>query len=167
MQKLLTVPLLLLLLGCPAATGYHVNLTVTVPPDVQAQLSSAGPGLLMGNLRTVVAELCDPTDVPFSVPITFFVAGHQCEKAGAEGMDQLFVVRLSVSDIAWFAANQPKLQCGHSRPITDIETLDAISQRATQEGWGPQSLPTVASAVGGSCDSAGNYTGTIVLKLTP
>jgi hypothetical protein len=48
MRKLLAVPLFLLPLGCPPGSGYHVNLTVTVPLDVQAKLSSAYPANLGG-----------------------------------------------------------------------------------------------------------------------
>jgi hypothetical protein len=125
------------------------------------------PNSLRPTLRTLVAELCDPTDVPFSVPLTMFVAGKQCEEWGARGMEELYVVRLSVGDIAWLTDNQSMLQCGQSRIITDGKTGDMVSQRATEEGWGPRGFPTIASGVGGSCDDTGNYTGTIVLKLTP
>jgi hypothetical protein len=167
MRKLLSLSLFPALLGCPPAQGYHVNLTVTVPSEVQAKFSSANPGLLMGNERTILAELCDPSDVPFSFPFTMWIAGKQCDEWRAKGFETMFVVRLSNSDVAWFNASQAKLQCGQTRTITDTETIDITTQRAIQNGWGPAGVTTIASGVGGACDNAGSYNGTVVLKLSP
>ena len=77
----------------------------------------------------------------------------------------MYVVRLSDSDVAWFAANLPSPLCGQSVPITDQRTIDAVTQRAISGGWGPQGNETIASGVGGGCDEAGNFTGTVVVEL--
>lgn len=164
MRGLFALPFLLLFAGCPSPHGYHVNVTVTVPPEVQAQISPSNPGLLMVS-RFVVAALCQPSDVPFSVPFEVWISAHTCERAGAAGYEELFVVRLSDSDVAWFSANLPSPLCGQSGPITDQKTIDAAMQRATSRNWGPQGNETIANGVGGDCDEAGNYTGAVVVNL--
>jgi hypothetical protein len=165
MRRLLGIPFLFLFAGCPPSWGYHVNLTVTVPPEVQAKVSPSNPGLLMVQHR-VVAQLCQPSGAPFSLPFSAWIAGKTCDKWHGGGYEEMFVVHLSDSDVAWFSANHPNLVfCGQSGPISDQKTIGAVMDRATAGGWGPQGTETIAAGVGGACDDAGNYAGTIVVSL--
>ncbi len=166
MRRLLAVPFLLLFAGCPSPLAYRVDLTVTVPPEVQAKVSPSNPGMVMAN-RLAVAVICQPSDVPFSVPFTIAIRGNKCDDQwGGEGYEEMFMVRLSDSDVAWFSANLPNRPlCGQSRPITDQKTIDVAMQRAINGGWGPEGNETIAGGVGGSCDEEGDYTGTVVVEL--
>jgi len=165
MRRLLGIPFLFILFaGCPAPRGYHVSLTVTVPPEAQAEVSPSNPGIIMGH-RLALGVVCQPSDVPFSVPFEYWISGQRCEQNLAAGYENMFVARVSDDDVAWLSANYPDVVlCGQSRSITDQKTIDALRPRAISGGWGPQGDETIAEGVGGGCDDEGDYTGTIVLN---
>ncbi|MEO8214249.1 MAG: hypothetical protein ABI560_13705, partial [Myxococcales bacterium] len=109
--------------------------------------------------------LCQPSDVEFSVPFKAWISGKKCEKWLGGGYEEMFVVHLDDSDVAWFSGNGLNVLCGQSGPVTDQNTIDAVYQRAISRAWGPLGNGTIADGIGGACDDAGNYTGTIVVNL--
>ena len=111
-----------------------------------------------------LAELCDPTGASFTFTHFLSVSGYRCADALTPGGEHISVVALSQSDIDWFNANRPTVRCGQTRTITDQPSIDVIVERANSADWQSNSQ-TIATGSGGSCDAAGNYTGTILLQL--
>lgn len=152
-----------LLFGCPPPPGYHINLNVTVPPEVQSKFSSAKPGLLMTG-GILLAQFCDPSDVPFNVSISMWRTG-KCATALAPSSQSAYAIGLSASDIEWFGVNEPGLKCGQTRSLIDSRFSSSVWTRDTQQSWGPEHAQAVATGSGGSCGTDGNYEASIVLQL--
>ena len=130
MRRLAPLLLPLLLLGCPGPPSFLVRIDVTVPQDVQAAFSSTSPAMVMVG-TSPLAELCDPTGVPFTVQYSRTVSGHHCPETFGTNATQVSVVALSQGDIDWFNANGPTVGCGQTRAINDQPSIDAIARRAS------------------------------------
>jgi len=163
MRRLLPFLLVPSLVGCPGSS-YRIELEVTVPPEVQAVLSSARPGMLMSK-RIPLALLCDPTGAPFTVRFSYTITNWPCSSDPARGYQNMYVLRLSQLDLDWFAANEPAALCGETSKITDQSIRGAIFQRASMGMWETYHPNEIAAGSGGSCDAAGNYTGDVLLQL--
>ena len=98
MRRLAPLLLPLLLLGCPGPPSFLVRIDVTVPQDVQAAFSSTSPAMVMVG-TSPLAELCDPTGVPFTVQYSRTVSGHHCPETFGTNATQVSVVALSQGDI--------------------------------------------------------------------
>jgi hypothetical protein len=151
-----------ILLGCDP--GYLVQLDVTVPPEVQAALSSSQPGMLM-NKRWPLAQLCELTGVPFTIKYTHRVVNYSCSQTLGDGWEKMYLYQLSQADIDWFSANQPAVHCGQTSAITGEPSFGDITERAIEASWETNQAQTIAAGSGGSCDASGNYTGAVLLQL--
>jgi hypothetical protein len=111
-----------------------------------------------------VAELCDPTGAPFTFTHLSYVSGYRCADALTSGSVQFSVLALSQSDIDWFDTSKPSVRCGQTRTINDQSSIDVIVERANAANW-QDNAQTVATGSGGSCDAAGDYTGSVLIEL--